>query len=142
MEPFNRYTSHHASSNKTPYVTLYVCTSETYTREPDESESLDSFGVALGAGTNGRDYGKDKCLTEAHIGFMPAVGDTVYLVIEVYGEGCTFGHTRPCYRPAKVFKTKADAEAWIDSPEGEACKDTDYFGGHDEYLIEAVEVES
>lgn len=148
-EEFGKYTSHDYWNDKvTPYVTLWVKTSEYTVRERNENdewdagdsaEELTDYGVCIGANTSKSSYlSRDKALNENHIGFFPKVNDPVYMVIESYGTGSTFGSTNPVYRPVKIFKTRQDAEAWLLTPEAERCKDTDYFGGHNEYIVEKV----
>ncbi len=146
---FDKYT-YHDTREKVPYVTLWVNTFEYVVRprDPDDEwdagdygEDLEGYGVCIGAQSKSSYLGRDKSLSEEHLGFFPNKGDTVFLVIESYGTGSTFGHTSPCYQPVKIFKTYDDAKAWLVSPEGERCKDSDYFGGHNEYLIKDVVVQ-
>lgn len=150
-EGFNRYTGYYAKPGvePEPYVTLWVSTHTEVVRERnendewdsgDDTEVLDDYGVSLGPHL-GCGYGsRDRALTEEHIGFMPEIGDLVYMVIEDYGSGSTFGHTDSNFAPVKVFATYKDANDWLTTPEAKRCKDTDYFGGHNQYLIEEVHV--
>ncbi len=143
---FSKYTY---ADTKEPYVTLWVDTSE-YTireRDPDDEwdagdygEELVNFGVCIGAQNKNSYLSRDRSLNKEHIGFFPKAGDTVFMVIESYGTGSTFGSTNPCYQPVKIFKTHQGATQWLKTPEAEACKDSDYFGGHNDYLIESVVV--
>lgn len=151
----NEYSKYSSLSDKfsfpkDPYVTAWVSTyMETY-REPDpddewdageDGEVLSGFGVLFGKDNHKISSSHSECMGEAFLGFMPKKGDTVFLIIERYGSGSTFGSTNPVFRPCKIFKTYEDSENWTKSEEGERFKDTDYFGGHQEYLIEMVTVE-
>jgi len=153
-EEFDRYTKHSAWDDKVrdiPFVTLWVKTSEYTTRERDPNdewddgdyaEELEDYGVCIGANKSKSSYlNRDRALNESHLGFFPKINDPVYMIIESYGTGSTFGNTNPCYQPIKIFKTREEAENWMDTPEAERCKDTDYFGGHNEYIVKRVWVE-
>lgn len=137
-----------------PYVTLWVTVSDLVTREPykdddwdrgDSAESLENYGVDLSdpnlpqkhksANMYGHYSSRDRCMNAKQLGFMPKVGDKVYLVIEIFSSGDTFGNTDPQFRPAKVFKTAKSANKWLASEEAENFKDIDYFGGHKSYEI-------
>lgn len=95
------------------------------------------YGVCIGAPFKRSYLARNRSLNEHHLGFFPNKGETVFMVIESYGTGCTFGSTNPCYQPVKVFKTYQDAKTWLVSPEA----DSDYFGGHNEFIIKEVTVE-
>jgi hypothetical protein len=149
---FDKYTSHDRYSDDGPFVTLWVETSSSYTREPvsgdewdagDKEEELDDFGVSLGVPKNPDRYiSRDRALNKEHLGFFPKVGDVVFMVIESFGQGSTFGSEDPCYKPVRVFKTQEEASDWTESDEAEDYKDDGYFGGHNEYLVEEVTVKA
>lgn len=151
----DKYTSYYPKKGEVvlPYVTMWVATSTFVKRERDpndewdigdEGEELEDYGVVLDGGEiqprRGYYPTRSRSLTEEELGFMPKAGDDVFMVIEVYGDGCTFGNQSPLYKPMKIFKTYYEAEAWKTSPEGNACKDDGYFGGHKDYIIEKVMV--
>lgn len=134
-----------------PFVTAWVTTSSEYTREPDPDdewdvgdshETLTGKGVSVGVPEmQQRELANDKCFNQEHIGFMPKAGDVVYLVVERYADGCTFGHTSGRARPVHIFKTRKAAVEWIESDEASRLKDTDYFGGHEDWEVHQVVVE-
>lgn len=129
-------------------MTAWTDTEVTYSSEPDpqdewdagdEQGTLRSCGVTVGAPTHVA-YDESMAFNEADIGFMPQKGDTVFMVIEQYGDGSTFGTRRGLCRPQHLFKTYAEAEAWTKTEEAKRCEDTDYFGGHEEWLIQETVV--
>lgn len=151
MEPFSRYTSFYPKKgDTTPYWTLWVSTNDYVTQEadPDDewsrastAENLVGYGVCVGAPLNVvHDIGRSRSLDAEQLGFAPAVGDMIYLVIESYADGDTFGHDDPLYRPVKAFPTEEAARKWLTSNEAALCKENGYFGGHNGYQIELVEV--
>jgi hypothetical protein len=111
-----------------------------YSGYTEDAEELEDYGVSLGAYLGKHYAGRDKALNETHLGFMPNVGDSVYMVIEDHSDGDTFSSTAHVFEPMKIFTTHEAATAWTTSPEGERCKDTGYFGGHNAYIIKEVRV--
>jgi len=64
------------------------------------------------------------------------VGDTVYVVVEDYGSGSTFGRTEHDYSVEGVFATGKEAAEFVEV----STKNNDYFGGHNRWIIESVVV--
>lgn len=135
-------------SEPVPCIKLWVETREFTIREADpaddwdrgdDGEELTDYGVALGVDAPSH---RSKCFDEKMLGWLPKAGDRVHMVIEEYGDGCTFGSTSPVFRPVHVFRTEVDAQEWVKSPQAEEWKDTGYFGGHIGYRIEEVKVSS
>ncbi len=152
-EEFNAYTDHYPKEgDTTPYITMWLNVSEMdtgsdrgdgspYSGYSRDTETLEDYGVSIGAYL-GKTYGdRSRALTEEHIGFMPIAGSGVFMIIEDYASGSTFGKTAHQFRPVKIFKTRKDANEWMLTEEAERCRDTDYFGGHNEYLVKSCVVE-
>ncbi len=152
-EEFGRYTEHYATEDdNTPFITMWVDVSEQDTGSIDgdgspysgyssNTETLEDYGVSIGAYLGQSYGGRSKALTKEHLGFMPIAGDGVFMIIEDYSTGSSFGNTEHQFRPVKIFKTRIDANEWLLTEEAERCKDTDYFGGHNKYLVKSVVVE-
>ena len=140
---------HYADKTK-PYVVCWTETGFTCSREPDPNDewdagdttgSLDDYGVSIGLpNKKSRYYEEEKSFNKEDIGFMPSVGDVVYLVIESYDDGCTFGHTFNRHHPMHLFKTYEKAVKWTNSKDAKQCQDSGYFGGHNEWIIKEVVV--
>lgn len=146
---FNMNTRHDTHSEEAQYVVLWVNVEERCTKEPqkddewdtgDHEEMLTDYGVSIGPWMGRHYINRSVSLNKEQIGFFPKVDDKVYMVIEAYKQGDTFGSTSPCFKPVKIFMSRADAKDWLLSNEAEQYKDNDYFGGHIEYLVEPVDV--
>lgn len=141
----NNMTKYHYADINKPYITGWVNVSYEITREhdpddrwsgEDKSGSLDDYGLSLGQPQNkNRYYDNEKSFNKSDIGFMPKVKDIVYLVIEDYDEGDSFGHTDHSFKPFHIFKTEEEAIEWTRSDNAISCMDSDYFGGHNEWII-------
>lgn len=139
---------YHYADEKKPYITAWTHTEFYTTREPDpESEwdigdssgELIGYGVSIGRPKEKNRYdSEERSFNEEDIGFMPKVGDVVYMVIERYSDGCTFGNTDGYHLPVHIFKTYEEANNWTESKEAQAFKYDSYFGGHQDWLIKEV----
>lgn len=64
----------------------------------------------------------------------PKPGEDIFVAVEIYGYGSTFGHTTGHPEAHEWFYTYDEAANWIST----APVNTDFFGGHEEWLIERV----
>jgi hypothetical protein len=122
-------------SDKEYWVDFDLNTDSFVTRERDQDDKWDAgdervvfYGVTAyrrAAGKNG--YAEDN---------VPDLGTPIYVLIEVYDSGSTFGSS----------KGNVEVESWHLSYEAAkarslvAPKDCDYFGGHVEWRIEVTEL--
>ncbi len=133
------------------YITAWAQVEFEVITEPDPDDAWDrgndtgyliDFGVTIGSpkGKN-RWYSNEQTFSVEDIGFAPKSRDRIYMVFERYASGDTFGHTDGNYKPVKLFKTREEAQAWVETPEANTLKNTDYFGGHEGWEIKATDVD-
>lgn len=117
-----------------------------YSFQGGELFDLVDCGVTTNpAKIRGKTSCKDRSWTAAELSFygnsnLPLPGQKVFLVVERYGDGSTFGYRRGLSRPMRFFASKKLAEKWVASDEADNLKDRDYFGGHEAYEIHPVAV--
>lgn len=78
-----------------------------------------------------------ECESKDRYNFNTNVGETVYVVIENYSTGCTFGYTESEYSSAGIFGTLKEAEEYIKT----ANKIDGYFDRHICWMIEEATIE-
>jgi len=122
-------------SDKKYWIDFDLNTSSHITRARDEDDNWDSgdsrtvfHGVtAYRREANKTGYAEDN---------VPELGTPIYILIEVYDSGCTFGSSKGDVEVESWHLSYADAKARsLVAPQ---C--TDYFGGHVEWRIEVVEL--
>lgn len=122
-------------------------TSDPYSFQGGELFDLVDCGVTTNpAKIRGKTSCKDRSWTAAKLKSFygnsdpPLPGKKVFLVVERYGDGSTFGYRRGLSRPMRFFPSEKLAKEWVASDEADNLKDRDYFGGHEAYKIYPVVV--
>jgi hypothetical protein len=104
--------------------------SDSYCCRPDDWYELDGVEARLH-----EKYG----YSFQELGFEPKRGDIIYVVVEDYSDGDTFGRTTHAFAERHVAKTWIDADDWIKT-KGKPYDG--YFGGHNDWRIVEARVRS
>lgn len=121
--------------DKEYWIDFDLDTSSHVTRSRDEDDGWDRGDdqiVFHGVTAYRREARKEGYAEEG----VPALGTPIYVLIEVYDSGSTFGSTKGNVEVESWHLTYAEAKA----RSLVAPKDNDYFGGHVEWRIEVVEL--
>ena len=118
------------------FLNIDVETGASYTRAPDPDDSWDigDEHITFIGVTAVRSENKWSGYSEENV---PEDGETVYVLVECYSHGCTFGVTNNDHHHIGWYRTYAEAEKASET----TPKNNDYFGGGHEYWhIEPVVV--